>query len=203
MARYTCPSCGARYNGKRCRACFYENFSEEISHAPSPKPIFPKREKKQRPFAGLLTIFLLIYSFLPLVRDWGLELETRETAAQMEMGIAEELVELFHQKPVTIYIPQGEFSHRSDGIQLWLRNDSSRDLSLEVKQASANGFVMENAALLLKASANSFGMGTLYLNETPPEAADGSLTVTVTLRVLDDLDMVLLDTHPISLIFDP
>lgn len=32
MARYRCPSCGAPYNGKRCKSCLYENFSEEIAH---------------------------------------------------------------------------------------------------------------------------------------------------------------------------
>ena len=32
MAKYRCPSCGAPYNGKRCKSCLYENFSEEIAH---------------------------------------------------------------------------------------------------------------------------------------------------------------------------
>ena len=32
MEKYQCPCCGAPYNGKRCRACFYEPFTEEITH---------------------------------------------------------------------------------------------------------------------------------------------------------------------------
>lgn len=32
MAKYICPSCGAPYNGKKCRNCAYESFSEEITH---------------------------------------------------------------------------------------------------------------------------------------------------------------------------
>lgn len=32
MKRYQCPCCGALYNGRRCRECFYEPFTEEISH---------------------------------------------------------------------------------------------------------------------------------------------------------------------------
>lgn len=32
MERYQCPCCGAPYNGKRCRECFYEPFTEEITH---------------------------------------------------------------------------------------------------------------------------------------------------------------------------
>lgn len=32
MAKYVCPSCGAPFNGKKCRNCAYESFSEEITH---------------------------------------------------------------------------------------------------------------------------------------------------------------------------
>ena len=32
MARYRCPCCGMPYNGKRCRECYYEPFTEEIAH---------------------------------------------------------------------------------------------------------------------------------------------------------------------------
>lgn len=32
MPRYVCPSCGAPFNGKKCRNCAYESFSEEITH---------------------------------------------------------------------------------------------------------------------------------------------------------------------------
>lgn len=32
MPRYDCPSCGQPFNGKKCRACGYESFSEEIAH---------------------------------------------------------------------------------------------------------------------------------------------------------------------------
>ena len=229
MTRYNCPSCGARYNGKRCRACYYENFSEEIPHgthvhkgeplvidAParrpiprkdpfgcektSGKPVFPKREKKSRPFAGLFSIFLLIYSLLPMVRDWGLQLEARESASQMEIIQSEELVEVYRQKPIVVYIPREELRDLTDGIKIWVQNDSSRDIHVDLKQASANGFVMENASLQIRSSGKSWGMGTLYLNETPPGSADGKQTVTFSMTVLDDLDMVLLETIPISLI---
>ena len=32
MASYQCPSCGKPYNGKKCRSCLYETFTEEIGH---------------------------------------------------------------------------------------------------------------------------------------------------------------------------
>lgn len=32
MATYKCPSCGKPFNGRRCRNCLYETFTEEIGH---------------------------------------------------------------------------------------------------------------------------------------------------------------------------
>lgn len=32
MARRTCPSCGAPFDGKKCRSCCYEVFNEEFAH---------------------------------------------------------------------------------------------------------------------------------------------------------------------------
>ena len=32
MAKMKCPSCGQPFNGKRCRNCMYEVFTEEITH---------------------------------------------------------------------------------------------------------------------------------------------------------------------------
>lgn len=32
MATYKCPSCGKPFDGKRCRSCLYETFTEEITH---------------------------------------------------------------------------------------------------------------------------------------------------------------------------
>lgn len=82
MAKYICPSCGAPYNGKKCRNCAYESFSEEIAHnlhvhegeplvihdttrRPVPykdpfdcPPSHPKKKKKSR--SGSLSKVLLI-----------------------------------------------------------------------------------------------------------------------------------------------
>lgn len=32
MPNYICPSCGAPFNGKKCKNCAYESFSEEVTH---------------------------------------------------------------------------------------------------------------------------------------------------------------------------
>lgn len=31
MAQYICPSCGQRFNGRKCRSCYYETYDDEIS----------------------------------------------------------------------------------------------------------------------------------------------------------------------------
>ena len=84
MAKYICPSCGAPYNGKKCRNCAYESFSEEIAHnlhvhegeplvihdttrRPVPykdpfdcPPSHPKKGKKSRS-GGLSKVLLIVF----------------------------------------------------------------------------------------------------------------------------------------------
>lgn len=68
MARRKCPCCGQPYNGKRCKNCFYEHFTEEITHgnhahegeplvvrqaAPKASPqVTITRESDCKPYAG-------------------------------------------------------------------------------------------------------------------------------------------------------
>ena len=63
-----CPCCGAPYNGKRCRECYYEPFTEEIAHGlhthegepliieqPEDRPVrrsVPTRQKECRQYSG-------------------------------------------------------------------------------------------------------------------------------------------------------
>lgn len=84
MAKYTCPSCGAPFDGKKCRNCAYESFSEEVAHnlhvhegeplviqdtarkrVPYKDPFDcpqPHREKKRSGKRhGLFTILLIIF----------------------------------------------------------------------------------------------------------------------------------------------
>lgn len=82
MAKYTCPSCGAPFDGKKCRNCAYESFSEEVAHnlhvhkgeplvihdttrAPVPyKDPFdcprPRKQKKQKS-GGLSKVLLIVF----------------------------------------------------------------------------------------------------------------------------------------------
>ena len=86
MAHYTCPSCGERYNGRLCRSCLYEHFTEEISHgnhthegeplvidAPVRKPIrrkdpfdCEKKTRKKHPMAGFVVLLAISVWFLEI-----------------------------------------------------------------------------------------------------------------------------------------
>lgn len=231
MARYVCPSCGGSYNGKRCRSCNYEHFSEEIAHGghthkgeplildspvrnPIPrkdpfgcdkssrKPFFPKREKKQRPFAGLLTIFLLIYSFLPLVRDWGLQLEAREEA-RMEAVLPEDLVMLHKEGPITISTQPRYMNEFQDaGLRLWVENElNHNDVYVTTKYVTANGFVLPNSGIYIEGSADSYGMGTLYLDADNLKDAciDQVRELSLVLLCYDQSHTLLFETDPITI----
>lgn len=232
MARYICPSCGESYNGKRCRACNYEHFSEEIAHrghshrgeplvidTPVRKPIprkdpfgcdrktrkrfFPKRERKQRPFAGVLTIFLLIYSFLPLVRQWGLELEAREEQVRMEQAVPEDLVVLYEEGPITVSTQSHCLNEFPDsGLRLWVRNEQKQmDVYLTAKYVMADGFVLPDTGLYMECSADSLCLDTLYLDgENLKDAGiDQVRELTFVLVCVSDSQTTLFETDPITI----
>ena len=232
MARYTCPSCGAAYNGKRCRACNYEHFSEEIAHgghthkgeplvidSPVRRPIprkdpfgcdpktrkrtFPRRQRKQRPFVGLLTIFLLISGVLPLLRDWGLELERREEAIQMEMALPEDLITLYEEGPITISTqPRCLDAFGEEGLRLWVRNKLNHsDVFLSTKYVMADGFVLPNTGLYMECSADSMCLDTLYLNGDNLKDAGISQVreLSFVLECMDEDYTVLFETDPITI----
>lgn len=223
MAKYTCPSCGAAFNGKKCRQCYYEHFSEEISHgnhthegeplvidAPVSKPVKrknpfgcePRTRKKKHPIAGFLAILLLINSLLPLIREFGLELEAREETVAPE-PLPEDLVVLHEEGPVTISLPAYQLTEFSDfGLTLWVENESKNfDVYVMPKYIVANGFVMNYASLYAEARSGSIGKGFLYLDEE--EMADAHITdlqeLTFVLEVMDEDYTLLFETDPITL----
>lgn len=104
MGKNTCPGCGAGFNGKRCRSCGYEHFSEEIAHrghthqgeplvieAPARKPVprkdpfgCDKKTRKKNPLIRFLILLYILYSLMPLLREWGLKLEAMEDMASRQ-----------------------------------------------------------------------------------------------------------------------
>ena len=127
MRKPACPSCGAPYNGRRCRNCNYEHFSEEIAHgnhthtgeplvidAPVRKPVpkknpfgCDKKTRKKNPLVGFLALLYVISCLMPVLRNWGLKLEATEewnrTATPEPVVQAADMV-IFHQEDdITIF----------------------------------------------------------------------------------------------------
>lgn len=189
MARYTCPGCGAPYNGRKCRVCCYEHFSEEITHGnhthkgeplvidtPVRRPIPKKdpfgcekkprkREKKGNPLVRFFTLLYIIYALLPMVRNWGLELERREQAAPEPVPAV--LVAIHEEDGITISVPADQLSspHWEKGLQIWVENRREEDLTVGTRYVTVNGFALPNASLHVQANSKKSGMGTLYLPE--------------------------------------
>jgi len=97
MARDICPSCGAPYNGKRCRTCNYQPLDANMTRTCKGKIQTEDASKRKRSsrknrfgdqkrkttagsLIGFLIILVLIALMLPILRNWGLELEAMEAS---------------------------------------------------------------------------------------------------------------------------
>lgn len=182
-----CPGCGAVYNGRKCRSCGYEPFTEEIAHgnhshkgeplvidAPARRPIPRKdpfsceksrkpRSKTKHPLLRFFMLLYVIYALMPLLRNWGLELKQREAAAE---PVPAQLVTLSEKEDITISVQTDQLSspHWEKGLRIWVGNKTPEDLTFWAQYVTVNGFVMPNASLHVEARGHSDGMGTLYLS---------------------------------------
>lgn len=228
MARYVCPSCGASWNGRKCRECYYEHFSEEISHGTHthkgeplvidspvrrpiprkdpfgcPKPVRRQRRTRQKhPIARFLALLFVIYSLLPMLRDWGLELEAREALAQPEMALPENLVTLHEEGPITISTLPECLSDPEQGIRIWVENDLEKtDVHVTSRYVTVNGFVLPSSGVYVDAAGGLYGMGTLYLYEE--ELKDANIRqvqeITFVLEATDEDYTLLFETDPITI----
>lgn len=189
MRKYTCPSCGHTYNGKRCRECYYEHFTEEIGHrnhthrgeplvidGPRRRPIprkdpfdCDKKTRKKRPFLGFLVLLLVINALLPLALNFGLELERRE-AALLEpepeyFPIPDSAVTVYQdgQMEVLVQWPKDQSFFRD--FPVYVRNDSNQNITVMARDLQINGYRMESSSLWCEASAGTPGMGLFFLSE--------------------------------------
>ena len=88
MERHRCPGCGMPYNGKKCRNCLFQPAKSDLTAVRTGRKRnqvslgFPKGGKKQksllRSLIGFLVILVLIALMLPILRNWGMELEEME-----------------------------------------------------------------------------------------------------------------------------
>lgn len=228
MKKTVCPGCGAGYNGRRCRNCGYEHFSEEIAHrghthrgeplvisAPVRRPI-PRKdpfgcEKKTRTKRPMLRFFILlaaIYSLMPMFRNWGLKLEDMERkhssgAVQPEPALLPENGVILHeQKGLTVFVTREQLSDLSRDFSLLVRNESNRTVTLVAAgDIHVNGIRLPEAAMVFSAEPGETGRGWLYTEDAEWEAAgiDEVRSLSFTLTVLRQDGRVLFETDEIRL----
>lgn len=192
----TCPGCGAPWNGKRCRSCGYEPFREEPRRrtAPSPKK---KTTRKKRGFPGFLVLLVLIGAMIPILRDWGQKLEIMEEANRsvtQEAVIPDaELRTLYQGNDLHIFTTEYDAAHLSDGLTLYIRNDSVRDLVLHTEDLLINSNSADQQ-LYGKAYAKSISKNLLRF-----EASSEILSVSFRLKAFDMAGSQLFTTDRITL----
>lgn len=195
MARYICPSCGAAYNGRRCKACLYEHFTEEIAHgnhthrgeplvidAPVRQPI-PRKDpfgcekqtrkrktKKRHPLAGFLVLLALLNSLLPLVRDWGLELMARTESyvtpePEPDVPIPENSLVLYEDGGFLITAGWQDGQEFTGDFPVYVRNDSAWDVIVSARDIQINGYVMEYSHLYCDVPAGTTRLGIFSFDE--------------------------------------
>lgn len=196
MKMTTCPSCGASYNGKRCCNCYYEHFTEEIAHgnhshkgeplviyAPTRKPIprknpfgCDKKTRKKHPLIRFLILLYLLYSLMPMLRNWGLELEAREdsraTVAIHPEPILqpENMVILHHEKGITLFTTPEQFADPNN-FTLFFHNESGMAMTVSSGDIRVNGIDLPHASLVCKARPGEIGKGWLEVDLGEWEAA--------------------------------
>lgn len=226
MARYLCPSCGAAYNGKKCRQCLYDHFTEEISHgnhvhegeplvidAPVRKPVkwkdpfgCEKRTRKKHPIAGFLVLLVMINALLPMLRSWGQELEAIEglhIAAEPEpVAIPENCTVLYDDGEVAVYAQWDQGQVFEDRIPFYVKNDSRRDMVVQSRYVVVNGILLEYSSLFASPDRGTTEMVSFYLSQTDLDncGIEAIETLTFYIEVHEDGDYEnIITAEPVTL----
>lgn len=228
MGRSTCPSCGAAYNGKRCRSCNYEHFSEEIAHgnhshqgeplvidAPVRQPLPRKdpfgcdrKQQKKHPLVRFLVLLALINSLMPLLRNWGLKLEAMENrpaaaiTAQPEPVLQPENMVIFHQEDgITIFTTPEQFSDPNH-FSLYVHNESAMKVTASAGEIQVNGIDLPHASLVCRAKPGEIGKGWLETDPGEWQAAgiQDIRTLSFTITVLRQDGRIGFETDEICII---
>jgi len=201
MARYICPSCGKRYNGKRCGNCMYENFTEEYTHGnhthtgeplvirePQRRPIprkdpFDCEKKTRKP--GLrpwVLVIILLSVIVPVAKAViGIVLEITSEVSDSFVSISSRKADavmpsggitLYDDGQLRIVADWEETRKYSDGIRVIAENNTNRNLNVVARDILVNNYVMEYSSLYCPVEAGHTAEGYLYLDNTDLEAAE-------------------------------
>lgn len=200
MARYTCPSCGRRYNGRHCSNCLYDNFAEEYTHGshthtgeplvirePQRKPI-PRKDPfecekttrktktgSRRAVCIVLILLLLGWAALGIARQFSVSQVVRihpvETAAPA-LDFPSDGMTLYDDGELRVVADWEESRKYEDGIRIVAENNTQRDLNVVTSEILVNNYVMDPSSLFLPVEAGHTAAGWLTLDSTDLECAE-------------------------------
>ena len=200
MARYLCPSCGRRYNGKRCANCLYENFAEEYSHGshthtgeplvirdtqrrPIPrKDPFACEEKTRKPgLRPLVLVIILLSVIVPVAKAViGIVSEISSKVSDSFVSVSSRKADaVMPSGGITLYddgslriVADWEETRKFDGsLRVVVENHTRQDLNVTTKDLLVNDYVMNYSSIYISADAGHTAEGWLYLDDTDLEDA--------------------------------
>lgn len=213
MARYTCPSCGQPYNGKRCRACRFENFSEEITHGlhthhgeplvveePKRQPIRQKNPfacdtatKKKHRFAPALIVLAVLF-----VLPWGISLVSGLISGiaqavsdaiipEPEPELPATAIPLLDTEQFQLLADFGEDGTCPNQFPVFLRNTSDQTLAVRAEDIVINGYAIQDGYLRCQARKGRTAAGDFSVSTQDLELAgiEQIQTLSLTLSVYD------------------
>lgn len=172
-----CPSCGKRYNGKRCSNCLYENFTEEITHglhthegeplvvkAPARQPVprkdpFDCDKKTRKPpvrrKAAAIIIPLVIIVVLMVVLNGLFFLVSRTEPVFSGFAPETQTEPILPDGGTVLYDADGilaiadwqDGQEYEDGIQVVIQNNTAKDFTFSSRDMIVNGYVLRDSLL--------------------------------------------------------
>ena len=195
MARYKCPSCGQPYNGKVCRSCLYETFSNETSCDVHHKEVIfdetppvrtlpkvqtrqtaytrPQAKKKPSKIGTILRTVLILYIIVLLLNTaFGAVASFREVTSSFAVVEPEPEV-TFPTGGTVLYEGDGllvktdwEDGAAYDGdISVYAQNSTNQDLTVSAQKITVNGYLVDTSYMYCDVPADSTGIGRLRLDE--------------------------------------
>ena len=197
MKTMKCPSCGAPYNGRRCRSCYYEPFSEAVRPSRRGQTPVPRKGRPGFSLVRFLVLLTFLYTLMPMARNWGLKLEAVEEINRTpvrEMVIpATDVLTLYQSEKIHIFTTAYD---SPESLILYVQNDSDQDLLLYLDGLLVNGDPAKQE-LYCKASANTVVKNILRF-DTGSESSDIQ-TISFRVCAYDEKNSLLFTTDSITL----
>lgn len=198
MSPDICPSCGKRYNGKRCSNCLYENFAEEYrhgSHTHTGEPLvirgsqrrpiarrdpFACEEKTRksglRPLVLVVVILALIGPVSGVVIGIVSEVASEFSDAYASSKTADAVmpsggITLYDDGQLRIVADWDPSRKYADDLRVVVENHTGQDLNVVAKDTLVNGYLLNYSSLYIPTKTGHTAEGWLYLDSIDLEDA--------------------------------